>query len=56
MGVRERILAIRILEIIEKKPEIAKELGISAELISSISACANAEADSSWDDENGGDS
>ena len=56
MGVRERILAIRILEIITKKPEIAKEIGISAELISSISACANADADSSWDDENGGDS
>ena len=32
MSVRERILAIRIAEAISKHPEIAEELGISAEL------------------------
>lgn len=32
MSVRERILAIRIAESISKHPEIAEELGISAEL------------------------
>lgn len=32
MSVRERILAIRIAEAIPKHPEIAEELGISAEL------------------------
>lgn len=32
MSVRERILAIRIAETISKQPEIAEELGISAEL------------------------
>lgn len=33
MSVRERILAIRIAEAISKHPEIAEELGISAELV-----------------------
>lgn len=33
MSVRERILAIRIAETISKQPEIAEELGISAELV-----------------------
>lgn len=33
MSVRERILAIRIAEAILKHPEIAEELGISAELV-----------------------
>ena len=33
MSVRERILAIRIAEAISKQPEIAEELGISAELV-----------------------
>ena len=33
MSVRERILVIRIAEAISKYPEIAEELGISAELL-----------------------
>ena len=33
MRVRERILAIRIAEAISKHPEMAEELGISAELV-----------------------
>ena len=33
MNVRERILAIRIAEAISKQPQIAEELGISAELV-----------------------
>ena len=36
MSVRERILAIRIAEAISKHPEIAEELGISAEKTKSM--------------------
>lgn len=39
MSVRERILAIRIAEAISKHPEIAEELGISAELVLCASVC-----------------
>ena len=38
MSVRERILAIRIAEAISKHPEIAEELGISAELLPHLAA------------------
>lgn len=34
MSVRARILAIRITEKVEKKPEVAHALGITANLIS----------------------
>lgn len=39
MSVRERILAIRIAEAILKHPEIAEELGISAELVLYAAVC-----------------
>lgn len=39
MSVRERILAIRIAEAISKHPEIAEELGISAELVPCAAVC-----------------
>ena len=39
MSVRERILAIRIAEAISKHPEIAEELGISAELVLCAAVC-----------------
>lgn len=39
MSVRERILAIRIAEAISKHPEIAEELGISAELVLRAAVC-----------------
>ena len=39
MSVRERILAIRIAEAISKHPEIAEELGISAEWVLGAAVC-----------------